>query len=455
MVEADVFKFKPTVMQLLNRLLKRFEHERLPGRVQESIRRQQESSEILIGWLQLAIVLAFSVLYAVSPKPYESVDVVAREPWFLGFYLVFTVIRLALAHARRLPDWLVYLSIVMDMTLLLALIFSIHVKYQQPPSFYLKVPTLLYIFIFIALRALRYEVRHVLLAGSVAALGWLLMVWYVVQVDPQDPMITRNYVEYMTSNSVLLGAEFDKVISILMVTAILAIAIARARGLLVRSVVEGSAVEDLSKFVPRGVARQLKLSERRMEVGDGEVREATILFTDIEGFTTISESLSPTELIKTLNAYFEVVSLPIERHGGVINQFQGDAILATFNVPDDLEDHALRAVHAAVEIQQALAAQTFGKGLKLRSRIGINSGVVVGGLVGSGDRLGYTVHGDEVNLAARLEQLNKDYGTQIIVSARTRELAGADAFPFKEVDTVTVRGRHSSLVVYSIDSEPE
>ena len=75
---------------------------------------------------------------------------------------------------------------------------------------------------------------------------------------------------------------------------------------------------------------------------------------------------------------------------------------------------------------------------------------MVGGLVGSGDRLGYTVHGDDVNLAARLEQLNKDYGTRIIVSARTRELAGADVFPFDEVGTVTVRGRNASSQIYSI-----
>ena len=439
-------------MSFLDRLFHRSDPEHLPARVQDSIRAQQESSEILIGWLQLIVVVTFSVLYVVSPKPYDGEDLVAREPLFLGIYLVFTLVRVWLAHMRRLPDWLVYVSTVMDMCMLMALIFSIHIKYQQPPSFYLKVPTLLYIFIFIALRALRYEVRHVLLAGMAAAAGWLLMVWYVVRVDPQNPMVTRDYVEYMTSNSVLLGAEFDKVISILLVTGILAVAIARARRLLVRAVVEGSAAEDLSKFVPREVARQVKFSEQRMEVGYGEVREATILFTDIEGFTGISETLSPTELIETLNAYFEVVAQPIERHGGVINQFQGDAILATFNVPDELDDHAAQAVRAAIEIQSNLAGRTFGKGLKLRSRVGINSGVVVGGLVGSGDRLGYTVHGDEVNLAARLEQLNKDYDTRILVSARTRELAGPEAFSFRKIESVTVRGRSSAVLVYSIDA---
>jgi adenylate cyclase len=425
----------------------------LPARVREVILREQDWSEILIGWIQLGVVLTFAALYYLSPKPPGANPMIAPEPWVLAGYVLFTLIRLNLAYRRRLANWLLYLSVIMDMALLLGLIWTFHLKYDQPASFYLKVPTLLYVFIFISLRALRFEVRYVLIAGGVAALGWLLMVLYVVSIDPADPMITRSYVEYMTSNSVLLGAEFDKVISILMVTAILAVAIARARRLLVESVVESSAARELSKFVPDEVARQAKAGEERMQAGQGEVREATILFTDIEGFTTISETMTPTELIATLNDYFAVVSKPINEHGGVINQFQGDAILATFNLPETLPDHAAHAVRAALAMQEALKCTQFGNGIVLRSRIGINSGEIVGGLVGTGDRLGYTVHGDDVNLAARLEQLNKEHGTRIIVSGRTCELAGPAQFPFKKLGSTTVRGRRTPVVIYTLDSD--
>ena len=425
----------------------------LPARVREVILREQDWSEILIGWIQLGVVLTFAALYYLSPKPPGANPMIAPEPWVLAGYVLFTLIRLNLAYRRRLANWLLYLSVIMDMALLLGLIWTFHLKYDQPASFYLKVPTLLYVFIFISLRALRFEVRYVLIAGGVAALGWLLMVLYVVSIDPADPMITRSYVEYMTSNSVLLGAEFDKVISILMVTAILAVAIARARRLLVESVVESSAARELSKFVPDEVARQAKAGEERMQAGQGEVREATILFTDIEGFTTISEAMTPTELIATLNDYFAVVSKPINEHGGVINQFQGDAILATFNLPETLPDHAAHAVRAALAMQEALKCTQFGNGIVLRSRIGINSGEIVGGLVGTGDRLGYTVHGDDVNLAARLEQLNKEHGTRIIVSGRTCELAGPAQFPFKKLGSTTVRGRRTPVVIYTLDSD--
>lgn len=421
--------------------------------MREVIAREQDWSEILIGWIQLGVVLTFAALYYLSPKPAGADPMIAPEPWVLTGYVLFTLIRLGLAYKRRLPNWLLYLSVVMDMALLLALIWTFHLKYNQPASFYLKAPTLLYVFIFISLRALRFEVRYVLIAGGVAAIGWLLMVLYVVRVDPADPMITRNYVEYMTSNSVLLGAEFDKVISILMVTAILAVAIARSRRLLVESVVESSTARELSKFVPVQVARQAKAGEDQMRAGQGDVREATILFTDIEGFTTISERLTPAELIAVLNDYFAIVSKPIDEHGGVINQFQGDAILATFNMPETLPDHAAEAVRAALAIQAALHNRTFGEGIDLRSRVGINSGEIVGGLVGSGDRLGYTVHGDEVNLAARLEQLNKDYGTRIIVSQRTRELAGPDAFQFEQLGTTIVRGRKKPVIVWTVTED--
>ena len=424
----------------------------LPERVRDAIRRQQESSEVVVGWVQLAIVVTFSILYALSPKAYVAEPAFTPEPWVLGAYLVFTLVRVGLAHRRTLPDWLLYLSILVDMLLLLALIWSIHVKYGQPASFYLKVPTLLYVFIFIALRALRFEARYVLLAGATAAGGWLLMVLYAVRVVPENPMITRDYVEYMTSNSVLLGAEFDKVISILIVTGILAIAIARARSLLVQAALESSAAAELSRFVPSEVAAQVKRSERPVEAGAGEVRETTIFFIDLKGFTTLSEGMSPVELITTLNEYFAAVSEPMLRHGGAINQYQGDAILATFNLPTALEDHAAHAVQAALAIQHLLASRTFGTERRLRARIGINTGVVVGGLVGAQDRLGYTVHGDAVNLAARLEALNTEHGTGILVSERTRELAGPDRFAFHELGRVTVRGRSRPVTVYRIDA---
>jgi adenylate cyclase len=257
----------------------------------------------------------------------------------------------------------------------------------------------------------------------------------------------------MTSNSVLIGAEFDKIISLLMVTAVLALALHRARRLLVESVIEGSAARDLSRFVPQEVAQKVIHSEEGATTGKGEVDESTILFTDIEGFTSISETLSPQQLIEALNRYFSLIAQPIAQYGGVISQFQGDAVLATFNMPKPDPDHASNAVRAALSIQSILTGKEFGEGTPFNTRIGINTGRVVGGLVGSGDRVGYTVHGDNVNLTARLEQLNKDYGTRIIVSHSTIAKIPEGEFEFRALGEVTVRGLNRPVKIYTIDSD--
>ena len=423
----------------------------LPKRVIDAISEQQERSEILISAIQLLIVVVMSLLYGISPKTFSAEATFAPVPWVLGAYFLFSVFRLILAVYRKLPDWMLYLSAVIDIALLMGLIWSFHLQYEQPPSFYLKVPTLLYVFIFIGIRALHFDPRFVLATGVSAAVGWFLMVLYVLFADPINPMITRDYVEYMTSNSVLIGAEFDKILSILMVTGVIALGLNRARNLLIESVVEGSAAKDLSRFVPEEVAKQVIHSEEGATTGKGEVNETTILFTDIEGFTAISETISPEHLIEALNQYFTLIAQPIEKNGGVISQFQGDAVLATFNVPKADINHAGNAVQAALDIQNALQGKQFAAGIPFNTRIGINSGRVVGGLVGSGDRVGYTVHGDSVNLTARLEQLNKEYGTRVIVSENTRALIREHTFAFRELGEVSVRGLNKAVRIYTID----
>lgn len=430
-----------------------FHDESLPERLRNSIQDQQERSEILISVIQLAVVIIFTLLYAIAPKTFSQEADFAPVPWVLSVYFAFSVIRLRLALQRRLPDWMLYLSSVVDIALLLGLIWSFHLQYEQPPSFYLKSPTLLYLFIFIAIRALHFDPRFVISTGISAAVGWVLMVVYVLFNDSADNMITRDYIEYMTSNSVLIGAEFDKIVSILMVTGVLALALYRARNLLVESVIEGSAARDLSRFVPEEVAQKVIQSEEGAITGKGEVSECTIVFTDIEGFTAISETLAPEKLIEALNHYFSLIAGPISQYGGVISQFQGDAVLATFNVPKPDSDHASNAVRAALDIQAVLEGVEFGEGIAFNTRVGINTGSVVGGLVGSGDRVGYTVHGDNVNLTARLEQLNKDYGTRIIVADSTLAQIPEGSFDFTELGEVSVRGLLRPVRIFTVKAD--
>ncbi len=430
------------------------EYGALPAKIRRAIVRQQDDSERLIGWIQLAILTAFAALYAAAPKTAPTGAEFEPVPVFLGVYFLFTCLRLWMAFKTSLPLWFLVISIFADMALLLGLIWSFHLQYMQPPSFYLKAPTLLYIFIFIALRALRFEPGYVLLSGLVGAAGWLALVAFAISdtgggYGAGASVITRDYVEYLTSNRVLLGGEVDKVLSIMVVTIVLTLAIARARRLLIQSIVEGSTAENLSHFVPGEIAHRIAAAEGPLIDAQTETREATILFADLVSFTSMAERLSPDALIATLNEYFLLISAPIARNKGVINQFQGDAILASFNLPSSDPDHASSAVAAAMEIQRLMKDRPFSTGVTLKARIGINTGTVVGGFVGTPDRLSYTVYGDDVNIAARLEQLNKHHDTSILVAERTMRLSDPQRFSFEPKGGEILRGRQTAINIFT------
>lgn len=206
--------------------------------------------------------------------------------------------------------------------------------------------------------------------------------------------------------------------------------------------------ETFGKYVPDAVAEQLI---RDPGVLAGQERIATIMFTDIEGFTGFSEMLTPAETIGLLNEYFELVLEPIRAEGGTVNAFIGDSVFASFNVPVAHDDHAARAIRAALAIGQVLEGRRFGPGrdIRLTTRIGINTGTVAAGAVGSGDRLGYTIIGDTVNVASRLEGLAKELGGPILVSEATRRASGAN-FNFESLGKVSVRGRAREISVWRV-----
>ena len=160
------------------------------------------------------------------------------------------------------------------------------------------------------------------------------------------------------------------------------------------------------RFVPESVAA--KMIEDR-GTPDPIEREATILFADVASFTNLTESKGARNVVDILNAYFDEATKIMGQHNGVVTQFQGDAILAIFNVPVEDPDHADEAVAAAQALLTAVASKKFARE-SLSGRVGVNTGLVVAGNVGGGGggRQSYTVHGDAVNLAARLDALNKE-----------------------------------------------
>ena len=185
----------------------------------------------------------------------------------------------------------------------------------------------------------------------------------------------------------------------------------------------------------------------------GQRREVTVLFSDIRGFTALSERLHPEQVVEILNEYLGAMTDIIFKHQGTIDKFQGDGILAIWNAPLPVPDHARRAVECAAEMTRALAdmqANWLATGQDaLHSGIGINTGVCFVGNIGSAKRLDYTVIGDVVNLAARLEGLTKDLGLQIIFTESTRQQLG-ESLPTQFVTSAQVSGREPPVRIYTL-----
>ena len=407
-------------------------YRRIPERVLNAISAQQEASEKLVGWVQMGVVIFFGLLYAVSPKTFSRDLTFEPVPWFLGIWLVVTIIRLCLAYRYRISAPLLYLSIIIDMSLLLGMIWSFHLQYQQPPSFYLKSPTLLYVFIFIALRALRFEARYVITAGVVTAIGWAAMAVYATLASGGMDVITRDYVYYLTSNSVLKGAELDKVITILTVTAIIAVAITRAHKLLVKAVAEGAAAHDLSKFFSPEIARQITTAEQEVTAGTGQARDAAILMVDIRGFTRLSSIIKPDDLVCLLADYQSRIVPIIQRHGGTIDKFMGDGIMATFGAAVTSPTYAADALKALDDIMESSAIWStklqHENKPPLRVGAAVATGRIIFGAVGDESRMEYTVIGDAVNLAAKLEKHTKSEGVRALCTQAAFDIATRQGF---------------------------
>jgi class 3 adenylate cyclase len=183
----------------------------------------------------------------------------------------------------------------------------------------------------------------------------------------------------------------------------------------------------------------------------GEARTVSILFTDLASFAGVSEFLDPAQLAAALNSYFAALTDIVEQHGGIVDKFIGDAVVAIFGAPLEDPDHALNAVRAALAIRTASpdAARDLARsdGRPPATRIGVNTGPVLIGNIGSPRRFNYTAMGDAVNLASRLEGVNKRYGTLVLVSDTTAEACG-DAIVLREIDTVAVKGRERPVTLH-------
>ncbi len=207
-----------------------------------------------------------------------------------------------------------------------------------------------------------------------------------------------------------------------------------------------------SHYVSSSVVNEVLKNPDKLKLG-GDMKELTVLFSDIRGFTTISESLSPEEVHHLMNEYLTAMTNLVFKHGGTLDKYMGDALMAIYGAPIDQADHAQKACDTALEMMQelkALNAQWVKQGKPLLDiGIGINTGMMMVGNMGSEQRFEYTVLGDAVNLGSRLEGANKNYLTHILISEFTYEKV-KDDFLCMEIDSVRVKGKSKPVRIYQL-----
>ena len=224
----------------------------------------------------------------------------------------------------------------------------------------------------------------------------------------------------------------------------------------VQEVVEGleqakTALRALGKYVPIDLVRQLYRANAEPALG-GELRELSLLFTDLEGFTGLSEHLSPDQLARALGAYLQAMTGAIRESQGTVDKFIGDAVMAFWNAPEERSGHVRLACRCVLACQRAvkqLYASPSWSVPPLRTRFGLHTGEAMVGHFGAPERFNYTALGDSVNLASRLEGLCKQYGVDVLVSEAVVERA-REEFAFRLVDRVAVKGRSQGILVYQL-----
>lgn len=401
----------------------------LPARAREGVLQAQRSAEVLVTLTQVGAIVFFGAVYAATPKTFPADAPFEPVPFVLGFYAFFTALRLYLAATGRLSRPMQFLSIAIDMGVLTATIWSFHLQYSVAPSVYLKAPTLLYVFILIALRALRMEADQVVFAGFCAIVGYAALTGYALDAAGMD-MITSDWVKYMTSDAILIGAEVDKLLTIGAVTGVLAVAVKRARRMLLVAAAERHASEELSRFFPRQVANAIRANNDAGK-GLGQRREAAVLVIDLRGFSALAATMAPKDTLALISDYQSLVVPIIHRHGGSVDKYLGDGILATFGALEPREGFARDAFAALREILIEGAAweerRRYDGEAAPRVVAALDVGRLTLGVVGADGRLEFTIIGHAVNRASKLEKHARVLRARGVASQRAVEAAFGDA----------------------------
>ncbi|MEH6631263.1 MAG: adenylate/guanylate cyclase domain-containing protein [Halopseudomonas aestusnigri] len=412
--------------------------------------------------LKLAIIgrtvsLVLLGLWLVLSRVSNNPDIAVNFAFLTGTFIVLGLLHYRVIATRFDRFWVKYLFKTLDIVIISILIGTqpLYPDVDLPAVVIFRSSLFPFYFVILGVAAFSFSPRLVLWSGVNGAIGWLgayfvaikrdgnVLDWTDIPLNPTGQQVTDVILNPSFGGT---GSRIQESIILIVVALLIAIVMHRAQNTLREKITAERDRQSITgifgRFVPEPIVNAMIADQGLLEPIE---REATILFTDIVGFTNLTERLGPKKTVEILNNYFDEMTGIVTDHGGIVATFHGDAILAIFNVPLENPDHADLALQAAQEMLVRVGDKTFA-GEKVSIRIGINSGSVIAGNVGGGGRQSYTVYGDAVNLAARLEALAKEHTVSLLVSEHT--VAKLNAHDLVSRGQTTVRGQTKPFEIF-------
>ncbi len=416
-------------------------------------------------WARLATLLAVQVwLLAAVPRPYT----IFYHGWILIFLLLGAV-QLSFLERKIGGRWIAYLFATLDGVLLGVVLLLPNPLFADPypPAMVLRYANVIFVFVFLAGAAFSYNPGLVLCTGIGSMLVWRIGVELLAAgpgvVTSADPAWTlaedgaETLRVFLDPDFIHLNLQNKKVFVVVLVTVLLAVVVRRARKLVLSQVAIERARTNLARYFSPNLVEELAGQDRPL----GAVRrqDVAVLFADIQGFTGISETLPPEAVVDLLRSFHERMETAVFAHDGTLDKYIGDGLMATFGTPapgDFDATNALLAARRMLAELDALNAERLAAGEPaLRISIGIHYGPVVQGDIGGGRRLEFTVLGDTVNVASRLEAMTRELGTPLAISGDMVErLCAETADPelegLVESEPQAIRGREAKLELWTL-----
>lgn len=419
----------------------------LPGSAQRVLDRGLKRSEWMISIVQGLVIGFLLLLFLIAPSPARPAS--PFQPVLYAVAVMFgSLVGRMTILALNIPVMRIwtYAGVIIDVAVVIALIWSFHLQYDQPLSLFLKAPTQLYLFVVIAWHGLAMDPLRVALAGASAIFGWILLTFLAVDGSLANG-ITRDFVTYLSSGQVLIGAEVDRSVALLLFSTILFLGISTARLQMITAALGLSATSELSRFFPSGLAKRIAASGERTEAGSAVRRTGAVLMIDIRNFTRLASEHEAEDVLEILTEVQCRAVVTITRHGGAIDKFLGDGILATFGCVQQIPSPVASSYRAAFDFHRSMVEWNIEREsagvFPVLTGAAISSGEMLFGAVGFDYRLEFTVIGEPVNRVAKLEKLNKTLGTSLITDGPTHTAArreGEDRLPLRVAPDYSVPG---------------